>query len=128
MNGILHPFFGNHKKSYLSSSFLFMDYQKNHLKIINQIFEIEKKLLTLSAESTHRNFERIKSYWLELGYQIHNPYGEPYNETRTDVEASIAGSSTENLYIEEVIKPIVIFIENGTSRIIQKGVVITKSR
>jgi hypothetical protein len=109
--------------------FLVMENHKSHLKIINQIFDIEKKLVSLPvAESTSRNFERIKNYWQELGYQIHNPHGESFNEMRTDVEASIAGSSTEHLFIDEVIKPIVILVENGSPQIIQKGVVITRSR
>jgi hypothetical protein len=102
---------------------------KQHLKIINQFFEIEKKLAALNgAESTQRNVERIKSYFEEMGYQIHNPMGESYSETRTDCEASIAGASAENLYINEVIKPIVRYLQEGQPQIIQKGIVITKSR
>lgn len=106
-----------------------MENVKHHLKIINQFFEIEKKLAALSgAESAQRNVERIKSYFEEMGYQIHNPIGESYSETRTDCEASIAGASAENLYINEVIKPIVRYLQEGQPQIIQKGIVITRSR
>jgi hypothetical protein len=106
-----------------------MENVKHHLKIINQFFEIEKKLAALNgAESAQRNVERIKSYFEEMGYQIHNPLGESYSETRTDCEASIAGASAENLYINEVIKPIVRYLQEGQPQIIQKGVVITRSR
>jgi hypothetical protein len=106
-----------------------MENVKHHLKIINQFFEIEKKLAALNAgESVRRNVERIKRYFEEMGYQIHNPIGESYSETRTDCEASIAGTSAENLYINEVIKPIVRYLQEGQHQIIQKGIVITKSR
>jgi hypothetical protein len=106
-----------------------MENVKHHLKIINQFFEIEKKLAALNgAESAQRNVMRIKGYFEEMGYQIHNPIGESYSETRTDCEASIAGASAENLYINEVIKPIVRYFQEGQPQIIQKGVVITKSR
>lgn len=106
-----------------------MSHQRTHLKIINQLFDLEKRLLNLpGGEGAFRNLERIKGYWSEIGYEIINPQGEAHTETRTDVEASIAGESTENLYIEEVIKPIVIAVENGRPSIVQKGVVVAKSR
>jgi hypothetical protein len=106
-----------------------MSNQKTYLKIINQMFDLEKRLLNLQGtEGAFRNLERIRGYWSEIGYEIINPQGESYNETRTDVEASIAGESTENLYIEEVVKPIVIAVENGRPSIAQKGVVVAKSR
>lgn len=101
----------------------------SHLKIINQFFEIEKKLTQLpGAESTQRNLTRIRDHFNEMGYHIHNPLGEPYPDTRTDCEASIAGASIENLIVAEVIKPIVYLEQDGSLRILQKGVVITKSR
>ena len=106
-----------------------MDYIKDHLRIINQFFEIDKKIKALQgADSVQRNLERVKTYFEEMGYHIHNPIGEPYSETRTDCEASIAGTSTENLYIQEVIKPIVRYVRQGDAQIVQKGIVITASR
>jgi len=100
-----------------------------HLKIINQFFEIEKKLAHLSgAESTQRHLARIRDHFNELGFQIHVPLGESYPDTRTDCEASIAGTSTEDLVITDVIKPIVHLAEDGAPLLLQKGVVITKSR
>lgn len=106
-----------------------MDQLKQHLNIINQFFEIEKKLSSGPAGlgSLDRNFERIKRFFEEMGYQIHNPAGEAYSETRTDCEASIAGDSVENLRIKEVIKPVVIFLQHGQPSIVQKGVVIVES-
>jgi hypothetical protein len=38
---------------------------------------------------------------------IHDPLGEPYNETRTDCEAEIGGNNLQNLFISNVIKPII---------------------
>lgn len=106
-----------------------MDPVKQNLKIINQVFEIEKKLAQRpEGESIRRNIARIKEYFLEMGYHIHNPQGEKYDETRTDCEASIAGTSAENLYIEEVIKPRVILRQEGSGTIAQKAVVIAHTR
>ena len=54
--------------------------------------------------------------------------GEAYNENRTDLEASIAGISTDNLVVIEVIKPI-IRSKNGTiTQIVRKGVVVVESK
>ena len=91
------------------------------LRIINQIFDIEKK----SAQNAGilRHVERIKNTFDEMGYVIQNPMGEKYNETRTDCEASIVGTQIQNLVITDVIKPIV---HNG-GVIVQKGVVIVEN-
>ena len=106
-----------------------MDTVASQLKIINHFFELEKKLAHLpGAESTQRNLARIRDHFSEMGYQIHNPIGEPYSDTRTDCEASIAGTSTDNLFVEQVIKPIVHLVQDGSLHMVQKGVVITKSR
>ena len=92
------------------------------LRIINQVFDIERK----SAQNAPvlRHIDRIRTTFEEMGYQIHNPSGEPYNETRTDCEASISGSKLDNLVIAEVIKPIV----RRQGVIVQKGVVIVESK
>ncbi len=107
---------------------------KVHLDIINQIFEMEKKLERLSeSNSLSRNINKIKSLFEEdfysngAGFNYHVPIGEPYNETRTDCEASIAGDSTERLVIVEVIKPLVRVNLNGLTNIVQKAVVIVQS-
>ena len=52
-----------------------------------------------------------------------------YNETRTDLEASIAGNSAENLIVTEVIKPIIrLRTSSGTTTIVRKGIVVVESR
>jgi hypothetical protein len=100
----------------------YMDTPQYLLRIINQVFDIEKK----SSQNTSilRHTERIKNTFSEMDYNIHNPQGETYNETRTDCEASIAGSKLTNLVITDVIKPIV----HHQGVIIQKGVVIVESQ
>ena len=109
-----------------------------YLDIINQIFEIEKKIAVLQENnSIQRNINKLKDI-LEndlsstsgeaAGFVYHNPLGESYNETRTDCEASIAGISTDNLTITEVIKPIIRYKSGGLNKLVQKGIVIAESK
>ncbi|QEM07643.1 hypothetical protein DIU31_030625 [Mucilaginibacter rubeus] len=115
---------------------------KPYLFLLNQLFEIEQKVVKIEEQnSIARNIERLKNYFendaLESGIEYqgfsisglyyHNPLGEKYNETRLDCEATISGTSHENLKIIDVIKPI-IFAKSGNSRlVVQKGVVIVQS-
>ena len=63
------------------------------------------------------------------GLIYQNPIGEKFNETRTDLEASIAGNSAENLVVTEVIKPIIRLRTNtGVTTIVRKGVVVVESK
>ena len=103
--------------------------RQNHVKIINQLFELEKKIAGKEELlSLLRNIERIKNTFEEMGLQVLNPIGEPYSETRTDCTASISGDSIENLYISNVIKPIVYEQQNGSRQLLQKGVVIAERK
>jgi len=112
---------------------------RTYLDIINQIFEIEKKAAALQESNTiHRNVNRLKEIMAHdiitggdqanSGLTYHNPIGEDYSITRTDCEASIAGESTENLYIAEVIKPIIRLNSGSISIIVQKAIVVVKSK
>jgi hypothetical protein len=99
------------------------------LVVVNQLFDLEKKIGRLTeAHSMARNLERIQNAFGEMGLELENPLGQPYNETRTDCEASIAGTGTDRLVVTDVIKPIVRMRQGGGSFIIQKGVVIVESR
>lgn len=99
------------------------------IKIINQVFELEKKLLGRPELSgLQRHVDRIKSSLEEMGWQTGNPLGEPYAETRTDCEASIAGEITGPLHIANVIKPIVYHASGHGPVIMQKGVVIVAAK
>ena len=95
------------------------------LRIINQLFEAEKKAARAEAmQSVRKNLERIRVAIEEMGYRIVNPMGEAYDEGRTDCECSIAGDASGSLYITEVLKPAV-YEENASGRsLVQKAVVI----
>lgn len=110
------------------------------LDLINQLFEVEKKVNSLNEQnSIGRNLEKLKSI-LEsglftlpgsmdkVGYVYHNPLGEDYNETRLDCDATISGESTDNLTIVEVIKPIIRYKNGPISSIVQKAIVIAQSK
>jgi hypothetical protein len=98
------------------------------LQIINQIFDMEKKLDKMSDGRTlERNIRRIKSQLSEMNLEYLNPIGERYNETRTDVTATISGNSSRNLVITEVIKPIIVQRVGNVQQIVQVGVVIVES-
>jgi len=109
--------------------------QKIFLDLLNQIFEIEKKLERIQeSNSISRNVNKLRELFeTELNQQgvgltYHNPLGEPYSETRTDCDASISGESTENLAIIEVIKPIIRLKQGGFNQIVQKAVVVVQSQ
>ncbi|PWV55658.1 hypothetical protein [Chitinophaga sp. S165] len=112
---------------------------KAYLDILNQVFEIEKKLSALQeSNSIQRNVNKLKEIMENdivaqggddiTGFVYHNPIGEDYNITRTDCEASIAGESTEDLQITEVIKPIIRFRSGGANIIVQKAIVVVKAK
>jgi hypothetical protein len=100
----------------------------NATALLNQIFEIEKKAADTPLEKKlSRNIKRMKAILEESGYRYHNPIGEPYDITRLDCEAMVAGESTSQLYIVEVVKPIIFSYQGGHNQIVQKGVVITET-
>ena len=112
-----------------------------YLDFMNQIFEIEKKATNLKEDnSIQRNLNKMKGILEEeffkgsstIGLTYHNPLGELYSETRTDCEATIAGTGVENLEITEVLKPIIFYSyqENGKilKVIVQPAVVIVQSK
>lgn len=111
------------------------------LDLVNQVFDIEKKASVIKEDnSIQRNinklrdliqYELFKNIGDTIGLSYHNIIGEPYNETRTDCDADIAGNSAENLKIIEVIKPIIYLSYKENDMIIkniaQKAVVVAKS-
>lgn len=103
--------------------------EKDQLTLLNQIFEIQKKIKDNSAErSINRNLQRMLTTFESIGYKIHNPLHESYDDTRLDCEARIAGETTKNLHISEVIKPIIYLTDNGKNHILQKAVVIAETK
>ncbi len=112
-----------------------------YLDFMNQIFEIEKKSANLKEEnSIQRNLNKMKGILEEeffkgsstIGLIYHNPIGESYSDTRTDCEATIAGTGVENLEITEVIKPIIFYAYQENEKVIkvivQPAVVIVQSK
>jgi hypothetical protein len=110
---------------------------KPYFELLDQLFEVERKLDKIKEDnSITRNLNKMKDIFenllsdssgADVGFTFHNPLGELYNETRMDLEASIAGNSTENLIIIEVIKPIIRFKSGGSTLIARKGVVVVES-
>jgi hypothetical protein len=102
--------------------------------LLDNLFEMEKKVNKLSEpNSIIRNVSRMKEIMHHLdavehfGLSYDSPFGESYNETRTDLEAKIVGTSANNLVVTDVIKPIIRLRIAGTSVIARKGVVIVES-
>ncbi len=98
------------------------------LTLINQLFDMQRKVERMEqARSLHRNVKRMGDALAEMGFTWHDPTGEPYDETRTDCEASIAGDSSDNLRIVETLKPIVRLTHAGHPQLIQRAVVVVQS-
>ena len=98
------------------------------LTVLNHLYEIERKLaLHGDPGNATRNVERIKeAIQVELNLFFEDPMGQQMRDTRTDLEANISGSSTSNLVVTEVIKPIIRFGKPEFSNIVQKGIVIVE--
>lgn len=105
------------------------------LKIMNNLYEIDRKLaLHGDPGNTVRNVEKIKDAIgdflgnndFEIFYE--DPMGQLFKETRTDLDAVITGNSTEDLYVVEVIKPIIRVGSSKYSQVIQKGSVVVASK
>lgn len=120
---------------------------KSMLVALNQLYEIEQKLKKHGdTANLQRNVNKMKHAFAEeglpnweaggsqlrIGLAYEDPMGQPFKETRTDLEATISGSGTENLVVVEVIKPTIrAILRDGAgefSRVVQKGVVIVESR
>ena len=99
---------------------------KQIINIINQVFEIEKKLAANGTPAIQRNVDRIKAELGEMGYDYHNPIHEKWDETRTDCEANVTGILKNKMTIAEVIKPVVHHKDDSGKKIIQKAIVVVE--
>lgn len=90
----------------------------------NLIFELEKKLAGNDSPGIKRNFDRMRAVLEDAGILLLNPLGEPYLETRTDLEAGIASPANGPLVVLDVIKPVVYTLHQQERVLLQKGVVI----
>ena len=106
-----------------------MEVPKWALTLLNNLYEIERKLsIHGDPGNASRNVERMKDAFAEQMLFYEDPNGEQFKETRTDLEATISGSDTENLVVVEVIKPIIRTGEAAFSRVVQKGIVLVQSK
>ena len=100
--------------------------------LLNQIHDIDKKLARIEQpNSIARNVRRMREVFeaelFSASLTYTSPLGEAYDETRTDCEASIGGTSADGLVITEVIKPMIYVSQNGVPTLIQKAVVIAEA-
>jgi hypothetical protein len=100
---------------------------KSLFRVLNQVYELERKIGQLTdSEGIMRQVRRMKDLF-EQDFQLtyEDPIGQQFNETRTDVEARVAGDSADNLVIIETLKPVIRFWHNPRqSEIVQKGIVV----
>jgi len=101
---------------------------KFFLQVLNNVNDIERKVsIHGDLGNIKRNVDRIKTALEDAGLIMEDPMGQPFNETRTDLEATITGVDAENLEVVEVIKPIIRAGNREYSRVVQKGIVIVQS-
>lgn len=106
-----------------------MEVPKWVFQVLNNLCDIERKLsIHGDAGNAKRNVDRIKETLEGEKLFYEDPMGQVFSETRTDLEASITGASTENLYVVEVIKPIIRIGDKQFSRVVQKGIVVVESK
>ncbi|MBT3951356.1 MAG: hypothetical protein HOF36_09865 [Candidatus Marinimicrobia bacterium] len=110
---------------------------KAYIVILNQLYEVEKKISDIDdCQKVFRNIERMKdalreninttySGGVSAGLVYEDPMGEPFDDTRSDLDAHIAGEGTSNLVVIDVIKPIIRFVnpDMGISQVVQRGIV-----
>lgn len=94
----------------------------------NLVFELEKKLGDNDSPGLKRNVQRMKDVLDEAGILLMNPMGEPYQETRTDLEANITSPAKGGLFVLDVIKPVLYAHQEQGKALLQRGVVIVGTR
>lgn len=99
------------------------------LQTLNNVYDVERKLSVHGDPGNiRRNVERIKEAFESERVFYEDPMGQAFSETRTDLEASITGIEAEDLIVVEVIKPVVRVGDRAFSRVVQKGIVVVKSK
>lgn len=107
-----------------------IDVPKWVLSVLNNLYEASAKL-SIHGDNARieRNIDRIlESFSTELNLVIDDPLGQKYDETRTDLDATITGDSTDDLVVTEVIKPVIRASVGAVSKVVQKGIVIVESK
>lgn len=102
---------------------------KGALVLLNNLYEVERKLaIHGDPGNASRNVEKMKDALRSEGLFYEDQMGQLFKETRTDLDATISGTGTENLVVTEVIKPIIRVGEDKFSKVVQKGIVVVQSR
>lgn len=94
--------------------------------IVNQLHSM-KSISGDDAKLT-RKLTRINQLLEAESIYVHNPLGEPYDDTRIDCEATISGEGLVDLVIVDVVKPIIYNRSGGDNQILQRAVVIVESK
>lgn len=101
----------------------------NWQRMANLVFELDKRVSSKNdIPALTRLQDKMKQVVADAGILVYDPAGEKYSETRTDVEANIAGTAMGNLVIKDVIKPVLYIEEHGKKTLLQKGVVIVNEQ
>jgi hypothetical protein len=99
------------------------------LTIANNVYDIERKLERHGDPAgIARNVDRMKESLETYTLFYEDPMGQPFRETRTDLEATISGVGTSELVVVEVIKPIIRAGRPEASVVVQKGIVVVQSK
>lgn len=97
------------------------------INIINQVFEIEQKLLARKETFAERNLTRLKHEFEVMGYQIINPMHRSYQVTDADLDATVSGDAEAGLKVTRVLKPVIYLrAKNDELSLLQKGIVIVE--
>lgn len=97
-------------------------------QVLNNLYEIESKLgRSGDPANAMRNVIKMKEALATEGVFFEDPFGQLFDETRTDLEVTISGSGTEDLRVVEVIKPIIRIGDPSYSRVVQKGIVVVQA-
>lgn len=97
-------------------------------QLLNNLYEVENKLRRGGDPGNAiRNVTKMKEAIATEGVFYEDPFGQPFDETRTDLEVTISGSETEKLRVVEVIKPIIRIGDSSYSRVVQKGIVVVQA-
>lgn len=105
-----------------------MEIPKWVFSTLSNLYEIERKLaLHGDAGNALRNIEKMKDTFADMRVFYEDPMGQEFKETRTDLDATISGSATDNLIVVEVIKPIIRYGDTAFSKVVQKGIVVVES-
>jgi hypothetical protein len=106
-----------------------VDVPKWALTLLNNLYEIERKISSHGDPGNiGRNVDKIKDALMGEGLFYEDPLGQPFTETRTDLEVTISGQNLEDLVVAQVIKPIIRTGRAEFSRVVQKGIVIVQAK